>query len=91
MRPVRVAGDAEDAYAGDEELVAPVTQEFQLLGSRGRPVEEVEEEQDWSVLEQLLELGLAAVVQPEHRSNLLVDDQGAQHQPLIVGNDWERN
>ena len=91
MRPVRVAGDAEDPDACQAELGAPVTQELQLLRSRRRPVEEVEEEQHGAVLEQLLELGFPAVVLPEHAPNLLVDDQGAQHQPLIVGNDRERN
>ncbi|MDX6437728.1 MAG: hypothetical protein QOF45_311 [Gaiellaceae bacterium] len=71
MRPVRVAGDAEDAHARVLEIEPPVTQEHQLLRSGGRPVEEVEEEQDGAVLEQFFELGSCAVVEPEHASNLL--------------------
>ena len=87
---MRVARDAEDTYAGPLELGAPVTQELQFLRSGRRPVEEVEEQQGGAILEQLLELCFLAVVEPEHAPNLL-DRQGAQHQPLIVGNDLERN
>jgi hypothetical protein len=87
---MRVAGDAEDTHTGSLELGAPVTQESQLLCSGRRPVEEVEEQQHRPVLEQLLEPGFLAIVEPEHASNLL-DDHRAQHQPLIAGNDRERN
>ena len=73
VRPVRVARDAEGADARTLEVGPPVTQESQLLRSGRRPVEEVEEEQDGTVLEQLLELGFLAGVEPEHASNLLAE------------------
>ena len=87
---MRIAGNAEDAHPCPLELRAPVTQESQLLRSGRRPVEEVEEQQHRAVFEQLLEPGFLAIVEPEHASNLL-DDHGAQHQPLIAGNDREWN
>ena len=97
MRPDRVAGDRERPDAHRRQIVAPVTQEQDLVRSGGRPVPEVEAEERVPRAEHLLQwAGLLA----RRRPDLDVGDASpgsstrlslSAHPPSILGNERERN
>jgi flagellar biosynthesis/type III secretory pathway chaperone len=70
MRPVRISRGRQHAIARRREVALSVTQEQQLLGSGRRPVEQVEEEQRRTLLQNLLQLDRLAVLAPDHAPRL---------------------
>src|SRR4029077_8331660 len=84
VRVRRVARDRERLHARVLQLRSPVTQELELARSGGRPVEEIEEEEERALMKELADAGALARRRPDDRveRRLLPD---LEHGPSLCG------